>query len=82
MRLYIENIDINNLNIKNIKNYNYYKNKRWDLLFFNGLTLKLPSKKLEESIQIYNKLLDNGNLTNIKIIDLRVTNQIILTNNE
>ena len=85
MEEYINLLNIlknNKLNIKNIKNYNYYKNKRWDLLFFNGLTLKLPSKKLEESIQIYNKLLDNGNLTNIKIIDLRVTNQIILTNNE
>ena len=41
----------------------------------------LPSKKDEESIKIYKVLLDNNNLSNVKIIDLRVSNQIILTNN-
>ena len=65
----------------NIKRYYYYKNKRWDLLFSNNLTLMLPSKREEESIKIYKKLLDNNDLMNIKIIDLRVSNQIILTNN-
>tara|TARA_A100001015_G_scaffold290405_1_gene363374 strand:+ start:338 stop:1033 length:696 start_codon:yes stop_codon:yes gene_type:complete len=65
----------------NIKEYYYYKNKRWDLLFSNNLTLMLPSKNEEESIKIYKKLLDNNNLININIIDLRVSNQIILTNN-
>ncbi len=68
------------IDIFDIKGYYYYKNKRWDLLFSNNLTLKLPSKKNEESIKIYKKLLNNNDLINIKIIDLRVSNQIILTN--
>ncbi len=70
-----------NLDINSIKKYSYYKNKRWDLLFSNDLTLMLPSKDIEKSIKVYKKLLDNGNLINIKIIDLRITNQIILTKN-
>ena len=65
-----------------IENYYYYKNKRWDILFSNGLLLMLPSQNIEKSIKIYKKLLKNKNLTNTKIIDLRITNQIILTNNE
>tara|TARA_A100001011_G_scaffold238800_1_gene246782 strand:- start:1833 stop:2528 length:696 start_codon:yes stop_codon:yes gene_type:complete len=65
----------------NIKAYYYYKNKRWDLLFSNNILLMFPSKRVEESIKIYKKLLDNNSLTNIKIIDLRISNQIILTNN-
>ena len=69
------------IEIGNIKRYYYYKNKRWDLLFTNNLTLMLPSEREEESIKIYKKLLDNNSLMNIKIIDLRVSNQIILTNN-
>ena len=69
------------IDIGNIKGYYYYKNKRWDLLFSNNTTLKLPSKKDEESIKIYKKLLNNNDLINVKIIDLRVSNQIILTNN-
>ena len=66
---------------EDIKAYYYFKNKRWDILFSNNLSLMLPAKKVEESIKIYKKLLDNNNLINIKIIDLRVSNQIILTNN-
>ena len=69
------------LDLKNIEKYFYYKNKRWDLLFSNGLTVMLPSKDIEKSIKIYKKLRDNDNLINTKIIDLRVINQIILTNN-
>ena len=70
-----------NLDINSIKKYSYYKNKRWDLLFSNELTLMLPSKNIEKSIKVYKKLLDNGNLINIKIVDLRIINQIILTKN-
>ena len=70
-----------NLDANTIKKYYYYKNKRWDILFSNDLTLMLPSKGIEKSIKIYKKLLGNGNLINTKIIDLRIINQIILTNN-
>ena len=41
----------------------------------------LPSQNLAKSIKIYKRLLDSDNLINKKIIDLRITNQIILTNN-
>ena len=68
------------VNFKKIENYFYFKNKRWDLLFSNGVTLKLPSKNIEKSVQIYKQLSNNGNLINTKIIDLRVHNQIVLTN--
>ena len=77
----IKKLKKNEIDLANIKRYYYYKNKRWDLLFFNNLTLRLPSKRVEESIKIYKKLLDNNDLMNIKIVDLRVSNQIILTNN-
>ena len=68
------------LEVNKIEYFYYFKNRRWDLVFSNGLTLKLPSKNKINSIQIYKKLLDNENLTNTKIIDLRVTDQIIMTN--
>ena len=70
----------NEVDVQNIKKYFYYKNKRWDLLFSNKLTLMLPSQNVAKSIKIYKKLLDSDNLINKKIIDLRITNQIILTN--
>ena len=73
---------LNNLQLEvdKIDYYYYFKNKRWDLKFSNGLTLKLPSKNERNSLKIYKQLLENDNLTNTKIIDLRVINQIIMTN--
>ena len=74
---------LDNYQLKNLKiqKYFYYKNKRGDLIFSNGVILKLPSKNYKDSIEIYKKLLINNNLKNIKVIDLRIINQIILTGN-
>ncbi len=68
------------LEIDSIEQYYFFKNRRWDLVFSNGLTLKLPSKNIINSIKIYKRLLDNNTLKNTKIIDLRVIDQIIITN--
>ena len=68
------------LKINSVEQYYFFKNRRWDLVFSNGLILKLPSKNIINSIKIYKKLLDSGNLKNTKIIDLRVIDQIIVTN--
>lgn len=82
--LNLQNIlNLHQLENNNIEKYFYYKNNRWDLLFSNGVTLKLPSKNVEKKLKIYKRLLNNDKLINKKIIDLRMTNQIILTpNNE
>ena len=74
------NLKNQQLEIDSIEQYYFFKNRRWDLVFSNGLTLKLPSKNIINSIKIYKRLLDNNNLKNTKIIDLRVIDQIIITN--
>ncbi len=71
----------NQLDLKKIDKYLYFKNKRWDLVFSNGLTLMLPSSNIGKSIKIYKKLLNSNKLINTKIVDFRSTNQIILTKN-
>ena len=73
-------LDAQKLSQNKIDKYYYYKNKRWDLLFTNGLTLKLPNKNIENSIKIFKTLLNNKSLTNAKIVDLRIRNQIIISN--
>ena len=73
-------LNVHDLEVNKIEKYYYFKNKRWDLLFSDGLTLMLPSKDIEKSITIYKEMFINNNLLNTKTIDLRVSNQIILTN--
>ena len=68
------------LEIGNIDQYYYFKNRRWDLVFSNNLVLKLHSKNISDSIKIFKQLIHNNNLINTKIVDLRVFNQIITTN--
>ena len=68
------------LKINEIDYYYYFKNRRWDLVFSNGLILKLPNQNRKNSIKIFKELKDKNKLTNTKIIDLRISNQIIMTN--
>lgn len=77
----LNTLNTNEIEINQIDEYYYFKNKRWNLKFSNGITLMLPSKNFENSLKIYKKLLKDNNLMNTKIIDFRVPNQIILTNN-
>ena len=52
--------------------------KRWDLQKNNGLIIKLPSKNISDSLKIYNKLKDNKKLNSAKIVDLRISERIVL----
>ena len=67
------------INLNQISKYFYYRNKRWDIQNKDGLTVMLPSKNLNESIDIYKKLIESRDLNTIKIVDLRIPKQIILT---
>ena len=60
-----------------IKNLYFYKSKRWDIETKDGLLLKLPSKNLNKSFQIFIKIINENKLENIKMIDLRQNNQVI-----
>jgi len=72
----------NQIDINKIKKYFYHKNKRWDLEDVNGITIMLPSKKIVNSLKIYNSLIENNKIEKLRIIDLRIPNQIVLTHEE
>ena len=81
--LILQNIfEQNQLDLKEINKYFYHKSKRWDLEFKNGLIIKLPSKNIKNSLEIYKSLVKNNKIKKINIIDLRIPNQIVLTNEE
>ena len=61
-----------------IKNLYYYKSKRWDIETKNGLLLKLPADDLRKSFQILIKIINDNEMQNIQMIDLRQDNQVII----
>ena len=71
-------IDKSKLEYSDIKNIYFFNSKRWDIELRNGLLIKLPEKKLLESLNLSIELILSNKFKNIKIIDTRVNNQVIL----
>ena len=70
-------IDNSNFDFDDIKNFYFFKSKRWDIETKEGLLINLPVEKLEKSFEILSKILDNKDLNRYKKIDLRQDNQVI-----
>ena len=75
-----EILNINGFNLNKIKKYYYYKNKRWDITNIDNIILRLPSHDVKESLKNYTSLLKANKITAGKLIDLRMKNKIIITN--
>ena len=70
-------IDNSNFNFFDIKNFFYFKSKRWDIEMNNGLLIKLPLENLSKSFEILSTIINKKDSENINYIDLRQKNQII-----
>ena len=66
------------IDLTSIEKYFYHMGKRWDLQKNNGLIIKLPSKNISDSLKIYNKLKNNNKFNSAKIVDLRISERIVL----
>ena len=66
-----------NLKFNEIKNFFYFKSGRWDIETYSGILIKLPNKKLKESLDLSFTIINDINFENIKMMDLRQNNQII-----
>ena len=71
-------IDESKLEYQNIKNIYFFNSGRWDIETHDNILIKLPLKKIINSLNISKNLILNENFKNLKIIDLRVENQVIL----
>ena len=71
-------IDNSNFDYVDIKNFYYFKSKRWDIETKDGLLIKLPIKNLSKSLETLSIIINDNNLKKIDYIDLRQNNQIIL----
>ena len=71
-------IDESNLSYQEIDSIYYFDSKRWDVKLKNGILIKLPNKKTLSALKFAVDLLSDEKFKNIKIIDTRLNNQIIL----
>ena len=61
-----------------INEINYFAIDRWDILLKNGKLLKLPTERLESSVEKFISIYNKDNFKNFKIFDFRINGELIL----
>ena len=67
-----------NFKYNNIKNFYFFPSGRWDIEMISGVLIKLPVKGIKESLNLSIDLLDDKEFSNVKILDIRQKNQIVI----
>tara|TARA_B100001057_G_scaffold156911_1_gene157467 strand:+ start:1185 stop:1856 length:672 start_codon:yes stop_codon:yes gene_type:complete len=73
-----EIIDRSTISYKDVKSLYYFKSKRWDIELKNNTLIKLSENYTKQSLEDSIIFLNSNKFENIKIIDARVKNQIII----
>jgi len=71
-------LDIFKFDFENINNFFYFPSGRWDIEMKSGILIKLPKERLKESIELSLDILKSEKSDNLKILDLRQNNLIII----
>lgn len=71
-------VDNSKISYDEIKNIYFFKSYRWDLELKNNILIKLSQDNVKESLDNTFELLNNDEFKNIKFVDARIKNQIIL----
>ena len=62
----------------NIKNFYYFPSGRWDIEMISGVLIKLPITGIKETLNLSIDLLEDKEFSNMKILDIRQKNQIVI----
>jgi cell division protein FtsQ len=71
-------INESKISYEEIKNLYFFLSKRWDLELRNNIIIKLPNDNTKEALKLALEFLHSNEFKDIKIIDARIKNQIIL----
>ena len=73
-----EKISKSSIKLNDVKRLYFFPSKRWDLELKNGTLIKLPTNNLIKSLNNYYEIKNLPQFSNIKIFDMRISNQIII----
>ena len=66
------------LDLKLVKQFNYYDINRWDLLLKDEKLIKLPPENYKESIVKFLEIYEKSAFKKFKVFDFRIKNQLIM----
>ena len=73
-----EIINKSEFNLKDFRSIIFYSSNRWDAQTNSGILIKLPEENLIKALKVAHKIINNNKFKDVKIIDLRISNQIIM----
>ena len=71
-------IEQSKFSLNQVKNLYFFPSKRWDLELKNNLILKLSKNHTKLSLDQALEIINDDNFNDIKVVDARIKNQIIL----
>ena len=71
-------IEQSRFSLSEVKNLYFFPSKRWDIELRNNIILKLSKDHTRLSLDQAFEILNDNNFDNIKVVDARIKNQIIL----
>ena len=75
---FYDTVEQSKFSINQVKNLYFFPSKRWDLELKNNIILKLSKNHTKISLNQAFEFLNDNNFNDIKVVDARIKNQIIL----
>ena len=73
-----KNILLSKFTFTKFKILYFFPSNRWDILTFDNILIKLPQDNVYESLNLAYKIIGSNDFKNKSLIDLRVTNHLII----
>ena len=74
----LQSIKKSKFELPKVKNLYFFKSGRWDIETNQNVIIKLPKENLDASLNLSLDVLNNDEFKNIKILDFRQDNQVIV----
>ena len=76
--IFKKNIDQSKFIFTEFKTLYFFPSNRWDILTYDDILIKLPQDNIFKSLNLAYKIINNNDFKNINLIDLRISNHLII----
>ena len=76
--IFKKNIDQSKFIFAEFKILYFFPSNRWDILTYDDILIKLPQDNISKSVNLAYKIINNNIFKNINLIDLRISNHLII----
>ena len=75
---FLKFLENSKISYEEINSFYYFPSKRWDIKLKNNVVIKLSNTNIKKSLDLVYGFLNNSSFKNIKIIDARINDKIII----